>query len=325
MMKALVTGASGFVGTWLTRRLVESGVRVRVLSRRRDSADNPQGVDVVSGDVCDPRSLVAACEGMEIVYHLAGVVGYSSAMRAQMEQVNVGGTRHMIEAVLTTKVPRLVVMSSVTAVGASFDRVPLNESSPYNVGHLNLGYFETKHAAEKLVMDAVSTRGLNAVVVNPSTIYGPGDAKKGSRGVQVKVAQGRMPFYTHGGVSVIGIEELVEGVLAAAAKGRTGERYILSGENITIQKLFELIAQAANVSAPQIGLPNFLVHGLGQMGEVLERFGKKGPISRENAWTSTLFHWFDSQKAQKELGLKLRPAAHSIEQSVKWMKDHKII
>ena len=325
MTKALVTGASGFVGTWLTRRLVERGVRVRVLNRKRNMEEPVPGAEIVIGDICDPRSLIPACEGMDIIYHLAGVVGYSSAMRAQMEQVNVGGTRHIIEAALATQVPRFLHMSSVTAVGASFDGIPLNETSPYNVGPLNLGYFETKRSAELAVLEAVQKRGLNAVVVNPSTIYGPGDAKKGSRSVQIKVAQGRMPFFTHGGVSIIGVDELVECVLVAAERGRTGERYILSGENITIRQLFQLIAETAGVRAPRIGLPNAVVHGLGRVGELMEKFGKKGPLSRENAWTSTLYHWFDSSKAQRELGLKARPAAHPIEQSVKWMKDHRII
>jgi dihydroflavonol-4-reductase len=283
------------------------------------------GVEEVLGDVCDPLSLENSTRDVDIVYHLAAVIGYNRAMRAEMDKVNIQGTRNVIGAILKNQVPRLLHMSSVCAVGASFDGTPLDERSPFNLGHLNLGYFESKRAAEQLVMKAVQEKGLNAVMVNPSNIYGAGDAAKGSRKVQIKVAQGRMPIYTSGGVSVIGIEPLINAVLAAAKVGATGERYILGGENITIQKLFGLIAKSAGTRPPQWLLPNWLVHGLGQMGDLQTHLGLHPSLTSETAWTSTLFHWFDSSKAQRVLGLKIRPAAECIEDSVRWMKDHKIV
>ncbi len=322
-MKALVTGASGFVGTWLVRALRESGTKVRVLSRGPISVGDD--VEVFQGDITDPLSTRRACDGIDTVYHLAGVVGYSKKMRAQMEKVNVLGTKCMVDAALEANVSKFLMMSSVVAVGASFDKTVLNEESPYTIAHLNLGYFETKRAAEIYVRKAFEDRGLPSVIVNPSTIYGPGDAKKGSRGVQLKVARGKIPFYTGGGVSVIGIDELIPAVIEAAQHGRLGERYILSGENITIQHLFDLIAECAGIKPPSIYLPNPVVHALGALGEGLEKVGLKGPLNRENAWTSTLFHWFDCSKAQKELGLKSKPAGLAIEESVKWMKDNKLI
>lgn len=141
----------------------------------------------------------------------------------------------------------------------------------------------------------------------------------------MKVARGSFPFYTSGGVSIIAIEDIVTSILAAWEKGRTGERYILSGENITIKTLFEIIAAEAGVKPPRIYLPNPIVHALGKLGDALESIGKKGPINTENAWTSTLFHWFDSSKAQRELGLKPRPAQQAIAASVQWMKDNHVI
>lgn len=277
-MKALVTGATGFVGSWLTRELCQRGFDVRIICRNphsvADWADFP--VEIVAGDVTQPDSLASACQGVHSVFHLAGVVGYSRAMRAVMEKVNVEGTRNMVQAALDQNVQRFIHMSSVVAVGASFDGKPLNEDSPFNVGHLNLGYFETKRKAEELVRLAVNENGLNAVMLNPSTIYGPGDAKKGSRNTQVKVAKGKFPFYTSGGVSIISVEEIVSGVLAAWEKGRTGERYILSGENITIKELFQIIASEAGVKPPGVYLPNPVVHALGKLGDALEAIGKKG-------------------------------------------------
>ncbi len=321
-MKALVTGATGFVGRWLVRSLLGDGVRVRVLVRSRQRLKDLEklDLDVCLGDVTDPDSVERAVTGCTHIFHLAGVVGYSKGARPLMEQVNVEGTRNVIRALGRFPPQRLIHMSSVTAVGASFDgRQPLNEDSPFNLSHLDLGYFATKRAAEELVLEAYKNQGLPVVIVNPSTIYGPGDAEKGSRGVQLKVAQGRMPFYTTGGVSVVDIDDLVEAVKVAAIQGRLGQRYILSGDNITIQKLFNLIATAAHQRPPQWCLPNSLVHLVGKLGDSLEAFGLRGPLNSENAWTSTLFHWFDHSKATKELNFHPRSAEEAIAKSVAWI------
>ena len=323
-MKVLVTGATGFLGGWLVRRLLDEGCEVRVIKRPKSDLEELAGlnIELVPGDVTDSTSLTAACKGVDTVFHLAGLIAYSPVQREAMQRVNVGGTANVISACLETGVRKLVHLSSVVAVGASFDKKPLNEESAYNVAHLHLGYFDTKHEAELLVKSAVASRGLDAVMINPSTIYGPADAKKGSRGVQVKVAKGKFPFYPPGGVNVVSVEDVVDAIIAAWKKGRTGERYIVSNENLLIREVFEMIAGVSGVKPPSIGLPRPAIFAIGKVGDALEKIGKKGPLNTENAWTSVLYHWFDSSKAQKELGLKLRPASYAIEQSVRWMMDH---
>lgn len=326
-MKVLVTGANGFLGSWLVRELIKRGVSVRALVRPSGDLAELKGLDFEKafGDITDAESLFAACEEVDTVFHLAGLVAYRRGERDAMEKVNVQGTANVVEAVKKRHVRRLVHVSSVTAVGASFDGRPLNEDSPYNIGHLDLGYFQTKKKAEDLVREAVRKGEIDAVILNPSTIYGPGDAKKGSRRTQVKVAQGKMPFYTRGGVNVVPVENVVDGILSAWKSGKSGERYILCGENITIKRLFEIIAEKAGVPAPRIGLPNFAVHALGKLGDLLEAGGKKGPLNSENAWTAVLFHWFDSRKAQRELGFNPGSAETAIENSVRWMKENRLI
>ena len=326
-MKVLVTGANGFLGSWVVRRLIDQGLDVKILHRSTSDLSELDGLNYESalGDVTNAASLIDATKDIDTVFHLAGVVAYMRSQRPIMEAVNVDGTANVIEAVQKNKVRKLVHLSSVTAIGASFDGTPLNEESPFNLHHLNLGYFETKLAGEKLVTQAVKEQGLDAVILNPSTIYGPGDAKKGSRGMQLKVARGKMPLYTSGGVSVVSVEHTVDAILAAWEKGRTGERYILSGENITIKRLFEIIAKEAGVKPPSIFLPNWLAHSIGKFGDLLEKTGRKGPLNGENSWTATLYHWFDSSKAQKELGLKTEAAEVSIGRSIEWCKKNGLI
>lgn len=324
-MKVLVTGANGFLGSWVTRALVQDGHEVHALVRKNSDLSELNGVScrLVQGDVTDIPSLLESFKGMDAVFHLAGVIAYKKSQRAMMDKVNVQGTANVVSVCREYKVPRLVYLSSVVAVGAGFtSQDVLNEKSAYNVHELNLGYFETKHEAEKIVKAACDKGEINAVILNPSTIYGAGDAKKGSRKMQLKVAKGKLKFYTSGGVNVVAVEDVVQGILSAWKNGRNGERYILAGENLLIKDLFGLIAEAAGVTPPSLQLPDGVLHAVGALGDCLEKMGLKGPLSRENAYTATMYHWFDSAKAQKELQFRPRPAKEAIQNSVRWIKEH---
>lgn len=328
-MKVLVTGATGFLGGWLTRRLLDEGFEVRVLVRSRAKLEELGGLklDVAEGDVTHPESVEKAVRGVDGVFHLAGLIAYTRKQRAVMEAVNVGGTENVIRAIKQTGGGvRLLHLSSVTAVGAGFSREQvLDESSPYNISHLDLGYFETKHQAEQRVLAAVTEAGLNAVIVNPSTIYGPGDAKKGSRGSQLKVARGKFPFYPPGGVNVVHVDDVVDLCLKVYRDGRSGDRTIACGENLTIEETFRRIAALAGVKPPAVALSRSALFALGAVGDVLETVGLKGPINSENAWTAVLYHWFKNDKAVREFGFKPKPADVALEASVRWSRDNGLI
>lgn len=321
-MKVLVTGATGFIGLHLVHQLIKDGHDVTVLVRRplKETELKNLPVKAAIGDVTDFHSLLKATENQDIVYHLAGKIAYKPSERKDMEKVNVGGTQKVVDACVTQKTPALVYMSSVVAIGASTQPVVLNETATYNVKHLQLGYFDTKHAAEELVKTAVHHNGLNAYILNPSTVYGAGDATKGSRSVQRKVAMGKFPFYTPGGVNVVHINDVLHCLKTITQKGRVGERYIVAGENLLLKDVFSMIAEVAGVNPPKMMLPRWALHTLGALGDsVLTPLGFKSPLSRETAWTSSMYHWFSSEKAQKELGLKVTPAKIAIQESVEWM------
>lgn len=323
-MKVVVTGANGFLGSWLTKRLVADGFDTHIVARQSSDLSDLQGIKykTLFGDVTDLKSLEKAFEGADQIYHLAGIVAYKKSQRDLMEKVNFIGTQNVIQAMKANKIKKLLHLSSVVAVGAGFTpQEILNEESKYNLEHLNLGYFETKRKAEQAVIAATKNSEIEGIIVNPSTIYGPADAKKGSRSIQLKVAKGKFPFYTGGGVNVVGVNDVVAGIMLAIKKGRPSERYILSGDNWTIQKLFQQIASEAGTEAPKIKLPDFVLHTLGSIGDLGQTFGLKGGISRENAWTSTLFHWFDNSKAKRELGFTPGPAEVAIHASVNWIKQ----
>lgn len=324
IMRVLVTGATGFLGSALCKRLINEGHEVHIL--RRNSSDLSELISLPInhhiGDVTDKDSLTNSFQGMDCIFHLAGLIAYKASDRPAMEKVNLEGTKNVVDTCISLKIPKLVYLSSVVAIGASFSpNHILNEDSKYNIAHLHLGYFDTKHEAENYLVKAVQDKGLDAVMINPSTIYGAGDAKKGSRKTQVKVANGKFPIFPVGGVNIVALEDVLDAIIKVWEKGVPARRYIISGENITIQKLFEIIANAAGVEPPKTKLPNFVLFGIGYICELLEKFNIKGPISLENAYTSTMYHWFDNTRAKNELGLQPKSAEYAIKQSVNWMKD----
>jgi len=326
-LQVLVTGATGFIGQWLLKKLLAEGHRVRVLARNptKDQFLQQLPVEIVKGDVTSLASMVSALNDCHSVFHLAGLIGYKSSDRLQMENINVGGTKNVLEACLKQKTQRLVHMSSVVTIGATLNQNVLNEESPYSFSNFDFGYPETKRKAEELVLEYAKNRGLHAVILNPSTVYGPGDAQKGSRSTQVKVAKGSFPFYTNGGVSITDVNSVVEATYFAWLNSPSGERYVLSGDNITIHELFRTIAASAGVMPPSFKLPNFIVQSLGRLGDFQERRGKKFPISSESAFLSTMYHWYDHTKATEKLNYHPLDYRTTIKSSVDWMKQHGII
>lgn len=318
-MKAIVTGANGFLGSWLCSRLLEEGHDVTALVRKSSDLSEIEHLKLKYeyGDVTDKASLKLAFKDKDYVFHLAGVIAYKAADRPMMDKVNIGGTQNVVDVLIEQKQAKLLNLSSVVAVGASFKPISLTEDSPYTIHDLNLGYFETKHEAEKIVTAAAKNNLIHAVSVNPSTIYGFGDAKKGSRKTQVKVARGKFLFYTGGGVNVVAAEDVVDGILRAVDKGRNGERYILCSQNITIKELFTEIAGFAGVKPPKIFMPFSVLKLVGRVGDLTG-----SGVSLENAYTASMYHWFTCDKAKKELGFSPRSSDIAIENSVRWMKDN---
>lgn len=327
-MKALVTGSSGFLGQHLIKKLMDEGYSIELINRTTIKNEHSKNVKQYICDIQDEASLIRIFNESkaDVVFHLAGYIGYKKSERQIMESVNVNGTKNVISAMEKSNTQKLIHMSSVVAVGAGFTpKDILNEESRYNLSHLNLGYFETKRKAEDIVIHATKTGAIQSVILNPSTIYGAGDATKGSRKTQVKVAKGKFPFYTNGGVSVVAVEDVVEALLKSVTLGKNGERYILSGENITIHQLFKIIAECAAVEPPNHLLPNFFLHTMGFLGDCLNSFGISGGLSRENAWSATMYHWFDNSKAKNNFGIDFKTASHAISKSVNWMRDNQIL
>ncbi len=323
-MKVLVTGGNGFLGSTLARNLVDKGYGVRILHRKTSDMQLLHGLAYESalGDVTDLDSVDRACGDIDFVFHVAALISYSPREYQKMYDVNVGGTENIIKAILKNKVKRLIHTSSVAAVGASFDETPLNEKSIYNMGQFGFGYYDTKKEAEDLIGQYIKTTDLDAVILNPSLMYGPGDFLKSSRSTQLKVAAGKIPFYSYGGINAIDVGDAVEGHIRAIEKGKRGERYILGGENLTIKALFAWIAGFDGHRAPWIPLPDLVMRSASKVTGLISQIGLKSNLSSDSLYISSMFHWYDTSKATKELGLVTQSPFNAVQKSLRWAKDH---
>ncbi len=325
--RVLVTGATGFLGRHLTSRLLREGYDVTVLARESSDLSffKELPVKVFFGNITDRLALLQACENKDVVYHLAGLIAYKRSDRAAMEKINVGGTSNVLDACITNKVKKVLHLSSVVTIGASFSPKAIDEDFEFNLGSFDLGYFETKRKAEQLALSAYQNDGLNVYMINPSTIYGAGDATKGSRKTQLKVAQGRFKFYPPGGVNVVHVKDVIDAIQLCLEKGQPGRRYIIAGDNLTIKELFEIIAEASSVPPPRIAIPQWALKTLGFTGDIVKKFGVETSLSSETALTSSLYHWFENTRAKNELGFEASPAHVAIKESISWMKENGLL
>jgi dihydroflavonol-4-reductase len=302
-MISLVTGATGFSGSHLVRHLLARGDRVRALVRpeSREAAATLGEVEVVLGDVRDAESVERAVRGADRVFHLAALFRQAGFADAVYEQVNVGGTRHVLEAAKRHAVPRVVHCSTVGVLG-HIENPPADESSPYAPGDV---YQRTKLAGELLALDFGRTTGLPVAVVRPAMIWGEGDRRmlKLFRGIARKrfpiVGDGRTMFH------FVHIDDLCRGFLLAAESERAvGERYIFAGATpVRLEDLAGRIAGELGVPPPRLRIPAWPVQALGSLVEsVCVPLGIEPPIYRRRVDFFTKHRWFSIEKARRELG-----------------------
>jgi len=323
--KILVTGATGFVGANLVNRLVAAGERVRVLHRERSNlqliADLP--VEHAIGDVTDYDSVDQAMRGIEAVYHVAGCVSFWRKDNRRMYEVNVHGTRNVVHAALKNGVRRLVHTSSTAALGYTTDGTLADETTCYNWTEHRIGYMETKHLAELVVLKGIES-GLEAVIVNPATIFGPRDVNFNAGRMIHYIQRGKLPGYPPGSMNVCDVDDVVDGHIQAMHHGRSGERYIFGGENLTFHEIFKTIAEVVGAPFPDREIPTWIYFALAWLHELAASFaGKKPDLTRELITAMRLQSCgFSSQKAIAELGYRPTPFRQTVEKAYRWYKEN---
>ncbi len=319
-MKAVVTGAAGHVGANLVRALLAEGRQVRALVYRDRRALEGLDVELVEGDVLDRASLDRAFDGVEVVFHLAAHVSISAGEHDLVEAINVLGTGNVVDACLASpSVRRLVHASSIHAMSQQpLDEV-IDETRPLADTGPSADYDRSKARGERQVLAGVE-RGLDAVIAVPGAVIGPYDFKPSHMGqVLLSIARGHMPAMTPGGYNWVDARDVAAGILAVEAKGRTGEKYLLTGHWASMVELGRLASQAVGRRPPSLVVPMWLAALSGPFAEAYGKLSGARPLFTSEAIRVLRGNTrFSHEKAARELGYGPRPTEEMVRDTIEW-------
>ncbi|MGB8702164.1 MAG: hopanoid-associated sugar epimerase [Thermosynechococcaceae cyanobacterium] len=323
-MRVFITGATGFVGANLARLLLEQGYQVRALVRPQSRLDNLRGlgVETIAGDLVDP-GLAEAMQGCQAVFHVAAHYSLWQTDRDQLYRSNVLGTRNVLAAARAAGVDRTIYTSSVAAIGVPADGRIADETYQSPVEKLVGDYKKSKYWAEQEAHTAVRD-GQDVVIVNPSTPIGPWDIKPTPTGdIIVRFLRRQMPVYLNTGLNLIHVRDVATGHVLALEKGKTGDRYILGHENVTLQQLLQRLSTMTGLPGPKGEIPAWVPLSVAWIDEILlTRLGKPPSVPLDGVRMSQQMMFYDAAKARHELGLPQTPIQTALQESVDWFLDH---
>ncbi|ELY95286.1 NAD-dependent epimerase/dehydratase [Natrialba chahannaoensis JCM 10990] len=313
---AAVTGATGFLGSALCERLLAEGWTVRGLSRPTSDRGDLDDVEWYVGDLFEPETLRSLVDGADAVFHLAGI-GLWSADADTVERVNREGTGYVLDACRAGDVGRLVFTSTAgtrRAVGDDEFATEADIAEPIGA------YQRSKATAERFV-DRYAAGDGDAVTVHPTSIFGPGDTAFTAQLLSMGL-EPTMPAYLPGGLSIVGLEDVIDGILAAYEHGGNGEHYILGGENLTYDRAVDRIATFAGGSPARLPVPAAAIHAAGPVAEVVGTVTDRQvfPFDRQMARLATDRMFYSSRKAHEELGYEYQPLEAHLPPALEWYR-----
>jgi dihydroflavonol-4-reductase len=325
-VKVLVTGGTGFVGSHLVRVLLERGEQVQCLVRSTSRRDNIEGlpVEFLTGDLRDIDSLRQAAKGCHVVYHCAADYRLWCKDPNEMYQSNVEGSNNVMQAAFDEGVERVVYTSTVGCLGLNDNGTPANEDTPVTIDDMTGHYKRSKFLAEAKVREW-ARRGLPVVIVNPSTPVGELDIKPTPTGkIIVDFLRGKMFGYVDTGMNLIDVRDCAEGHVLAAEKGRSGERYILGGRNLSLKELFDALGSMTEIASPKMKVPHWVAETYARLENFwainIARHAPDVPL--ESVKLARHKMWFDASKGVRELGLPQNPIDGALERAVTWFREH---
>jgi len=323
-MLAFVTGATGFLGSHVARALAEQGADLRLLVRPTSNLKNLAGLnaETATGDLRDAASLEKAMAGCDTVFHVAADYRLWVRDPDEMYRSNVEGTRAILEAARKNNVRRVVYTSSVATMGFTSDGKPADEDSPVSLDHMIGPYKRSKFMAEQVAMEA-GRSGMSVVTVNPTTPIGEQDVKPTPTGrIVVDFMKRKFPAYVETGLNLVDVRECARGHVAALEKGRSGQRYILGGEDLTLKQILDTLGKITGLPSPKVKLPYFFAFATGVVDEMITgRLLKGEPRATVDTVRMGKKKMFaSSAKAERELGWKIVPVESALRRAVEWFR-----
>ncbi len=323
-MRIFVTGGNGFIGSNVVRQLIDEGHQVRCLVRETSKTERIDGLDWERfvGDVRNADTMVKGIEGCDAVIHLASPSSWNDIDSPDMADIVEGGTTNILEAALKAGSPRVVYCSSVIAINGTTTNTIQDETATFTLNDPKMVYAMSKHRAEEICDRYVRDHGMDIVTVNPAEVYGPEDTGMVTSGTLIDFIKSTPVMVSKGGTAVTHVLDVANGIIRALEKGKSGERYVLGGDNLTIYELAALTLDVAGKKSPIMTVPNSVLRGLTATGVAL---GLPLPYNPLVVPYATLYWLFDNSKARNELGATFRPARETLESTVTWLKEAKHI
>jgi dihydroflavonol-4-reductase len=323
-MLAFLTGATGFLGSHVARALAEQGADLRLLVRPTSNLKNLEGLhaETATGDLRDPASIEKAMAGCEVVFHVAADYRLWVRDPAEMYRSNVEGTRAILEAAQKNNVRAVVYTSSVATIGFTGNGHPADEDSPVALSDMIGHYKRSKFMAEQVALE-IGRSGMRVVTVNPTTPVGEQDVKPTPTGrIVVDFLKRKFPAYVETGLNLVDVRECARGHVAALEKGKSGERYILGGENLTLKQILDKLGAISGLPSPTVKLPYFVAYVAGVVDETVSGrlLGREPRATVETVRMGKKKMWASSDKAERELGWKVIPADDALRRAVKWFQ-----
>jgi dihydroflavonol-4-reductase len=324
-MTVLVTGANGFMGSNVVRELIKDGEDVRVTIRKNSDTRNLDDLDVekVYCDIRDKKTIKKALKGCNSLYHTAAYFAHWSPDKQLFYDINVEGTKNILEEALSQGLEKVVYTSTSNTIGSHGAGNYVTEEAEFNGWEAKDHYAISKYLAE-IEAKKICEKGLPLVIVNPTLVIGVMDRKPTPSGALiVDIANGNMPGYIEGAINVIDVEDVARGHIQAAQKGRIGERYLFGNENLFVGEFFNMIAEIAKVEPPKHKIPYRIALLVGYLSQLSSRITKKPPIvTVSQVRLGNMGEHFDCSKAITELGLNQTPIKKTIEKAISWFREN---
>lgn len=322
-MKTLITGASGFIGSHLLRELQSRGEDIRILLLEGSNLSNIEeltqsNVEWFYGDLLQPESCRKALEGCDKVYHLAGLVSTSPHLKAQIKAINYTACINLFEACMDADLTKIVYLASIFALAKGTKDKPADENTPYNLSNWPVPYFRAKRQAE-LASYKFLEKGLPLVHVYPCFCMGPGDLFLSSGAVIADFLNKKVPAYINGGLNIIDVRDAAHALVLGMDKGTVGDKYLAGDHDITFKAFFDVLARVSGLRPPKLKIPKRVGMAAGWLAE---KISKRPPIDYFSAMLAGDYWYYDSSKAQRELGLKGRRLEDTLGDAVGWFQDH---
>jgi dihydroflavonol-4-reductase len=319
-----VTGATGFIGSHVVRQLLLRGDCVRILARNSSRKSNIEafGCEIAIGDLKDENSLLRCIQGCRRVFHVAADYRLWVRNPQEIYDNNVGGTRNLLSACCEAGIEKVVYTSTVGTIGLREDGIPADEESPVKLDDMIGHYKRSKFMAEQVAREFAAS-GLPVIIVNPTTPVGPGDIKPTPTGrIILEFVKGHMPAYVDTGLNLVGVEDVARGHLLAEEKGRVGERYILGGENWSLEEILETLARICGRHMPRFRIPWTLALMAAYLDNlVLGSILRREPlIPLEGVRMARYKMYVSTEKARKELGYNPQPAEKALREAVEYFR-----